>query len=89
MQICWHKNNKSHQGKAATKGKTPKVGHIVLGYEEGAKRSHWKMAVTESLIFGKDNKIKVAKVMTKGRVVHLSRPGQKLFPVKVHAESQE
>ena len=65
--------------------KEPKVGDVVIVYEDRVKRNRWKMAVIENLIKGKDNQVRGAKVrvITKGKVVRLNRPVQMLYPIEV------
>ena len=72
-------------------GKSPKVGDIVTVYKEGTKRGSWKLAVVEGLIAGKDKEVRgaIVRVITKGKQVRISRPVQRLFPLEVHAASQE
>ena len=81
----------SHHGKATGNGKVPKVGEIVTVFEDGIKRNNWKMAVAESLILGKDKQVRGTnvRVITKGKIGHLSRPVQKLYPIEVSAELPE
>jgi hypothetical protein len=38
----------------------------------------------ESLIVGRDEVVRGAKVMTKGNAVYLNRPVQKLYPVELN-----
>ena len=52
---------------------------MVILFEDGAKRNSWKMAVIEELIHRRDNKV---RVVTKGKTLRLSRPLQKLHPIK-------
>ena len=52
----------SHNCNAKRAGKEPKVGDVVIVFEDGAKRNSWKMAVIEELIHGRDNKIRGANV---------------------------
>ena len=49
------------------------------------------MAVIEGLILGRDEQVRGAnvRVITKGKIVHLSRPIQKLYPIEVSAELKE
>lgn len=69
----------------------PKVGDVITVFEDGDKRNNWKMAVVESLILGKDEQVRRAnvRVITKGKIVRLSRPVQKLYPIEVSAEVPE
>ena len=81
----------SHDCNAKKVVKEPKVGDVVLVYEDGAKRNSWKMAVIEDLIQGKDNQVRGAKVrvITKGKVVRLNRPVQMLYPLEVRESVPE
>ena len=65
-------------------GKVPKVGDVVTVFEDGVKRNNWKMPIVESLILGKDEQVRGAnvRIITQGKIVHLSRPVQKLYPIK-------
>ena len=65
-------------------GKVPKVGDVVTVFEDGVKRNNWKMTIVESLILGKDEQVRGAnvRIITQGKIVHLSRPVQKLYPIK-------
>ena len=82
---------KSHDWKATGVEKVPKVGDVVTVFEDGVKRNNWKMAVVESLILGKEEQVRGAnvRVITKGKIVRLSRPVQKLYPIEVSAELPE
>lgn len=91
----WHREylaglRESHDCNAKTV-KGPKVGDVVLVYEDGVKRNSWKMAVIEDLIQGKDNQVRGAKVrvITKGKVVRLNRPVQMLYPLEVRESAPE
>ena len=86
----WHREyltdlRESHDCTAKKTAKEPKVGDVVIVFDEGAKRNSWKMAVIEELVPGKDNKVRGAhvRVITKGKAVHLSRPIQKLHPIEI------
>ena len=59
---------------------------MVILFEDGAKRNSWKMAVIEELIHRRDNKV---RVVTKGKTLCLSRPLQKLHPIKVRESSTD
>ena len=71
--------------------KSPKVVDLVTVYNEGTKRSSWKLAVVERLIAGKDEEVRGAsvRVITKGKQVRMTRPVQRLFPLEVRATSLE
>ena len=77
-----------HEGRTASKGRSAKEGDVVIVHEDGVKRGDWKMGVVDGLIRGRDNEVRGAhvRVTTKGRVVNLTRPVQKLYPIEVHAE---
>ena len=86
----WHREyltdlRESHNCNVKRTGKEPKVGDVVIVFEDGAKRNSWKMAVIEELIHGRDNKVRGAnvRVVTKGKTLRLSRPLQKLYPIEV------
>ena len=81
----------SHDCNAKKVVKEPKVGDVVIVYEDGVKRNSWKMAVIEDLIQGKDNQVRGAKVRvtTKGKVVRLNRPVQMLYPLEVRESIPE
>ena len=74
----------SHDCNAKKAAKEPKVGDVVIVFDEGAKRNSWKTAVIEDLIPGKDNQVRGAhlRVITKRKAVRLSRPIQKLYPIE-------
>ena len=63
-----------------------KTGDVVLVFDENLKRGFWKLGRIESLIVGKDEVVRGAKVrvMTKGNPVYLNRPVQKLYPVELN-----
>ena len=72
----------SHDCKATSIGKVPKVGDVVTVFENDVKRNKWKSAVVYSLILGKDEQVSGANVrVIKGKIVRLSRPVQKLYPI--------
>ena len=77
-----------HEGRTASKGRSAKEGDVVIVHEDGVKRGDWKMGVVDGLIRGRDNEVRGAhvRVTTNGRVVNLTRPVQKLYPIEVHAE---
>ena len=81
----------SHDCNAKKVVKEPKVGDVVIVYEDGVKRNSWKMAIIEDLIQGKDNQVRGAKVrvITKGKVVRLNRPVQMLYPLEVRESVPE
>ena len=66
----------------------PKVGDIVLVFEESLKKRFWKIARIERLIKGKDDIVRVAevKIVSKVRPLHISRPLQKLYPLEIDAK---
>ena len=92
----WHREyltdlRESHNCNAERAGREPKVGDVVIVFEDGAKRNSWKMAVIEELIHGRDSKVKGAnvRVVTKGKTHRLSRPLQKLYPIEVRESSTD
>ena len=56
-------------------------------FEENKKRAHWKTAVVERLITGRDEIVRGAEVRTigKGKHLRISRPIQKLYPLEIGA----
>ena len=48
----------NHDCNAKRTVKEPKVGDVVIVYEDRVKRNRWKMAVIENLIKGKDNQVR-------------------------------
>ena len=54
--------------------KEPKVGDVVIVYEDGVKRNCRKMAIIQDLLQGKDNQVRGVKVrvITKAKVVCLN-----------------
>ena len=77
----------SHDCTATGIRKVPKVSDVVTVFEDGVMRNKWKTAVVESLILGKDEQVRGAnvRVITKGKIVRLSRPVQKLHPIEVQS----
>ena len=74
--------------RTASKGRSAKEGDVVIVHEDGVKRGDWNMGVVDGLIRGRDNEVRGThvRVTTNGRVVNLTRPVQKLYPIEVHAE---
>ena len=66
------------------------VEDIVVVYEEDKERGEWKIGVVESLVKGKDNIVRGGKVRvaTKGKLTHLSRPVQKLYPLEIRSKRE-
>ena len=81
----------SHRKQGSSNRKSPKVGDLVSVYNEDTKRGSWKLTVVERLILGKDKEVRGAnvRVITKGKIVRLSRPVQKLFPIEIRAQTSE
>ena len=54
-------------------------------YDENTKRGQWKIGIVDELIFGKDGQVRGASVrlVGKGKLQHLSRPLQKLYPLGI------
>ena len=82
----FHKNKRVRQSKSVIQ-----VGDVVTVYEEGKKRNEWKLAVVEELVRGRDGIVRGAKirVITKGKIVRISRPVQRLYPIEVRADEDE
>ena len=60
----------------------------MIVHKDGVKRGNWKMGVVDGLICGRDDEVRGAHVIvtTGGRVLNLTRPVQKLYPIEIHAE---
>lgn len=82
----FHKTKRARQSKAVIQ-----VGDVVTVYEEGKKRNEWKLAVIEELVRGRDGVVRGAKirVITKGKIVRISRPVQRLYPIEVRADEDD
>ena len=64
--------------------KTIQEGNLIV-FEENKKRAHWKTAVVERLITGRDENVRGAEIRTiaKGKHLPISRPIQKLYPLEI------
>ena len=82
----FHKTKRTRQSKAVIQ-----VGDVVTVYEDGKKRNEWKLAVIEELVRGRDGVVRGAKirVITKGKIVRISRPVQRLYPIEVRADEDD
>ena len=58
---------------------------VVYVHEEHQPRVHWKMGKIESVMEGRDGKIRGAtvKVITRGKPTYLNRPLTRLYPLEV------
>jgi hypothetical protein len=75
-----------HRSKSEKRDSNVKKGDVVLVFDENLKRGFWKLGRIESLIVGRDEVVRGAKVrvMTTGNPVYLNRPVQKLYPVELN-----
>ena len=66
----------------------PRLNDVVLIKDDNLKRSDWKMVKITELIRSKDNNIRAAKLDTRsnGKLVHICRPINKLFPLEITEE---
>jgi hypothetical protein len=75
--------------KLSTKNGNRKVGirDVVLVYEENVKRGKWRVGRIESLVTGRDQEVRGARVKVNtrgtGRTMYLNRPLQKLYPIEL------
>ena len=67
------------------------VGDVVTVHEDNVKRGSWKTAVVESLVEGKDNVVRGARirVITNGKPIRMARPVQKLYPLEIRNETEQ
>ena len=79
-----------HRGKLEKPTNGEEKRDVVVVYEDNVKRGNWKMAEVTEVILGRDGQARGAKVkmVRNGKVVHLSRPIQKLYPVEVKRENK-
>jgi len=61
------------------------VGDVVLVHDD-CKRIYWKLAIIESLIYGKDNLVRAANIRTSNGTTN--RAITKLYPLEVRASSE-
>ena len=66
-------------------------GDVVLIHEEGVKRNKWKLGKIEEVIAGADGIVRGANVKTchKGKIGHIKRPLQKLYPLEISSPCTE
>ena len=65
-------------------------GDLVFLQEDNIKRGQWKVGIVEEIIFGKDGEPRGATVRKyeKGKIVHLNRPLQKLYPLEIARDNK-
>ena len=70
---------------------TIKVGDVVCVYKDKAPRQLWSMGVVKSLITGRDgyHRGAVVRVRSGDRVVEMTRPLNRLYPVEVESQVRE
>ena len=70
---------------------TFKVGDVVCVYKDKAPRQLWSMGVVKSLITGRDgyHRGAVVRVRSGDRVVEMTRPLNRLYPVEVESQVRE
>ena len=78
-----------HKGKYEGQLRTVSVGDVVIVYEENVKWVFWKIGKVEEVIRGRDGAVRGAKVqvITKGKLVVINRPVQKLHSLEVKAKT--
>ena len=67
------------------------MGDVVLVHDK-LKRNHWRIAVVQELYEGRDGFVRGCKVRTitkTGRVSHLDRPVNKLYPLEIQIRDIE
>ncbi|XP_046854266.1 uncharacterized protein LOC124447403 [Xenia sp. Carnegie-2017] len=81
----FHRKDKDNTNRVVQRG------DVVTVYEDNVKRGNWKTGVIEELFLGKDGVVRGAKVrlVRNGKVVHLNRPVQKLFPTELKHDEGE
>ncbi|XP_046857689.1 LOW QUALITY PROTEIN: uncharacterized protein LOC124451107 [Xenia sp. Carnegie-2017] len=81
----FHKQDKDNTNRAVQRG------DVITVYEDNVKRGSWKTGVIEELVVGKDGVVRGAKVrlVRNGKVVHLNRLVQKLFPTELKHDEGE
>ena len=67
------------------------VGDVVCVYKDKALRQLWSMGVVKSLIIGRDSYHRgaVVRVRIGDRVVEMTRPLHRLYPVEVESQVRE
>ena len=70
---------------------TIEVGDVVCVYKDKAPRQLWSMGVVKSLITGRDgyHRGAVVRVRSGDRVVEMTRPLNRLYPVEVESQVRE
>ena len=63
----------------------PRVGEAVIVEDEDKNRNHWKLGIIESLIEGRDNVVRGAKIRTAKGV--LERAVHQLYPLELSSEN--
>ena len=78
-----------HKGKYEGQLRTVNVEDVVIVYEENVKQGFWKIGKVEEVIQGRDGVVRGAKVgvITKGKLVVINRPVQKLYPLEEKAQT--
>lgn len=61
------------------------VGNIVLIGSENVKRLNWPLARVKNIIFGKDNNVRLVRLITKNG--ELIRPVQRIFPLELQQDN--
>ena len=79
-----------HRGKGTDKRNVVEKGDVVIVHKDNVKRGNWKMAEVTEVISGRDGEVRGAHVrmIRKGKVVHLNRPVQKLYPTEIKREER-
>ena len=85
-----------HEHHLANKGKYDELsklllGDIVLIKDDKLKRNSWRRGKVESLIEGRDGKVRgaVLKVFDKGKITYIERPIRRIIPLEVKRESEQ
>ena len=76
---------KHKRGKKGRNSTGVNMGDVVLVFDENLKKGCWKMGRVESLMFGRDQEVRGAKVkvIIKGNPVYINRLLQKLYLLEV------
>ena len=80
-----------HNCSSSNRKPTIKVGDVVFVYKDKAPRQLWSMVVVKSLITGRDgyHRGAVVTVRSGDRVVEITRPLNRLYPVEVESQVRE
>ena len=80
-----------HNCNSSNRKPTIKVGDVVCVYKDKAPRQLWSMGVVKSLITGRDgyHRGAVVRVRSGDRVVEMTRPLNRLYPVEVESQVRE